>query len=273
MQTSKKFPLHLLLLTLNFYFTSSTAQHTPTSFCGKFRIQTPFLVQNSIESSPLNRMILCKAQKLYFRTSLGLFAISSIDYTSKILTISHPSCSSSRHFVSPSLLSAGFPSPPQPNSLLLFNCSNQTYPMSAFSRNCTHSHGCGASFEIQEQGLEGTSSCLLVDDLGKLDMGFHPKDLNCSHYSRVYRNSSGFDDKEGFELGTRISFEIPDHVPDICNECEKPNGNCGVGLRCICHPKECKDKVISAGVSMNPSGNIQFSLLSFFVVVLSFMVS
>jgi hypothetical protein len=53
-------------------------------------------------------MILCRSQKLYFRTSLGLFPASSINYASKTLTISHPSCSSSRHYISPSLLSAGF---------------------------------------------------------------------------------------------------------------------------------------------------------------------
>ncbi|KAL2536232.1 uncharacterized protein Fot_17623 [Forsythia ovata] len=36
-----------------------------------------------------------------------------------------------------------------------------------------------------------------------------------------------------------ICFDIPDHVPNPCEECKKPDGNCGAGLRCICHPKEC----------------------------------
>ncbi|CBI17076.3 unnamed protein product, partial [Vitis vinifera] len=104
-------------------------------------------------------------------------------------------------------------------------------------------------------------------------MGFEPKELNCSHYSRVYRDSSGDDDGDGgFELGTRISFEVPGHVPDICKECEKSNGNCGVGLRCICHPKECKDKVLSMGGSKSPLGTILFSLISF-TMMLSFIVS
>ena len=45
--------------------------------------------------------------------------------------------------------------------------------------------------------------------------------------------------RDGYEFGTRILFDIPNNAPNICSECEKPNGNCGVGLRCICHPKEC----------------------------------
>ncbi|PON45762.1 hypothetical protein PanWU01x14_256370 [Parasponia andersonii] len=62
-------------------------------------------------------------------------------------------------------------------------------------------------------------------------------------HSRVYRKSSNEDDEYGgFALGTRISFDVPDHVPYVCNECDKPNGNCGVGLRCLCHTKERKDR-------------------------------
>lgn len=231
--------LHPLLLTLNFFFTTCLCQHTSTTFCGKIQIQTPFLSPNSTVPSPSNQMILCRSQKLYFRTSLGLFPVSAIDYTSKTLTISHPSCSSTRHYVSPSLLSAGFPTLPQPNSLLLFNCSNKNYPMSSFKCNCSRLNACAACSKTQKQGLQVHYPCLLVNDLERLDKGFHPKDLNCSHYSRVYRSSLNDDNYKGYELGTRISFDIPDHVPDICAECEKPNGNCGIGLRCVCHPQEC----------------------------------
>ncbi|KAA8544205.1 hypothetical protein F0562_022159 [Nyssa sinensis] len=269
MQRLKRVHLLLVLLTLSFFIPTSIAQQTPISFCGKIRNGTPFFLQNSsVETSLLNRMVLCKSQKLYFRTSLGLFPISSIDYTSKLLTISHTTCSSSLHFISPSLLSAGFPPPPQPNSLILFNCSNQRNHLSRFLGNCTGFHGCKACSQIQKQELEGTSSCLLVEDLGKLEKGFDPKDLNCSHYSPAYKNTTVDEDIKGFELGTRISFDIPDHVPNICDECEKPHGNCGVGLKCICHPKECKDKVISVAVTMHPFGNIILSLLSSIFVML-----
>ncbi|RZC78783.1 hypothetical protein C5167_003889 [Papaver somniferum] len=84
--------------------------------------------------------------------------------------------------------------------------------------------------------LESSSSCWLIDDSEKLEIGFDPKDFNCSHYSRIYKDSSI---GEKYELGTRISFDIPDHVPNICDECRKQNGNCGVGLKCICYPKQC----------------------------------
>lgn len=233
------FPNTFLLLLLNIYLSSSNArQHEDVQiikFCGKHRLQTPFVSEKSSNlSSPLNNLILCRSQNLYYRTSIGLFPISSINYTGKTLIISHPaSCSNSLHYVSPSILSAGFPPPPNPNSLLLFNCSNPKHHFSPYIRNHTCLNACGGS---------SSSSCLVVEDLVKMDMGFHPKDLNCSHYSRVYTKSSD----ERYELGTRISFDIPDHVPvpDICSECQKPNGNCGVGLKCICHMKDCSKSLL-----------------------------
>ncbi|KAJ0021417.1 hypothetical protein Pint_31957 [Pistacia integerrima] len=264
--------LHTFVLLINFLTTVSIAQHVPTSFCGKIQIKTPFISPNSNESSTfLNSMILCKSQKLYFRTSLGLFLVSSIDYTTKTLIISHPSSSSSstRNYVSPSLLAAGFPSSPYTNSLLLFNCSNNKHPPSVspfLISNCTRFHEYGTASKNQKQKvLKVPYICLTVNNLEKLDMNFHPKDLNCSHYRRIYRRSL-----ENVELGTRISFDIPnpDHVPDLCSQCEKPNGNCGVGLRCLCHAKECKDKVVSFVGSLNPDGNIVLSLLCFVVLMI-----
>ncbi|CAL5424062.1 unnamed protein product [Camellia sinensis] len=270
MQALKKVHLlHLVLLTLNF-FPKSLAKQNPTSFCGKITIQKPFFLQNSTESSLLSHMVVCKSQKLYFRTSLGLFQISFIDYTTKLLTISHSSCSSSSNYVSPALLSAGFPSPPNPNSLALFDCSSKNHLFKA-KFNCTGLHGGKAALNLCEQKNDKSYSCLFVNDTEKLDKGFHPYDLNCSRYSRVYRRNSSVDDNlEGYELGTRISFDIPNHVPNICDECNKPHGNCGIGLKCICHPKDCKDKVISKSVTVDPFGNILFSLLSSIVVIVLF---
>lgn len=229
---------HLLYICIYLATSYSTTAHDEdaqiiTKNCGKHQIRTPFLDQNHSNNlfSPLNHLILCKSQKLYFRTSLGLFPISSIDYTTKTLTISHhSSCSSSLHYVSPSLLSAGFPSPPQPNSLFLFNCSPNTkgahHQLAPYVRNHKCSNPCGEA---------SSSPCLVVENIVKLDMGFHPRNLNCSHYSPVFKKS----DDVGYEVGTRVSFDIPDHIPDVCSECRKPNGNCGVGLKCVCHLQDC----------------------------------
>ncbi|XP_010093200.2 uncharacterized protein LOC21392331 [Morus notabilis] len=260
MRAFKEFHLlHLfLLIILIFCSATSCAEDALTRTCGQIPIQEPFSIQTHNLSIPLNHMLLCKYQKLYYRTSLGLFPISSINYTTKVFTISHPSCSHSLHYVSPLLLSAGFPTPPQPNSLLLFNCSNGKKNLSPFIRNHTCSQTCRPSPKIRVKEVEEgfSANCLLIDHVEKLDMSFHPRDLNCSHYRRFYRVESSDDDGEfeGFELGTRISFDIPDHAPNVCSECEKPNGNCGVGLRCICHAKECKDKVVSKGGSINGFG-------------------
>lgn len=65
-------------------------------------------------------------------------------------------------------------------------------------------------------------SCLMINDV---------QEMKCSHYRRVYKNVK-------IELGTRISWDV-DHVPNPCDECRKPHGNCGVGLRCLCHITEC----------------------------------
>lgn len=244
MQTFKKPSLlHPFILLLNFWLTTSIPRHASTNICDKLKIQTPFSKPNSTELSPLNRIVICKSQKLYHsnnRTSSNLFPISYSNYKCKSMIMALPSCSSSPNYMPPKLHSAEFTSPPQSNSFLLYNCSNKRLPLSPLFKSFSCLHACGASSKIEEPEVDGlaSSSCLLVDDVTKLDVGFHPRDLNCSCYSRVYRKPSARN-YEGYKLRTRISLDIPDHVPNICDECQKPNGNCGAGLRCICHPKEC----------------------------------
>ncbi|KAF6148056.1 hypothetical protein GIB67_024231 [Kingdonia uniflora] len=176
--------LIVFLLSLSLCIQPSITQLTPTNYCGKIKIQTPFFLQNSNKSFPFSRILLCQSQKLYFSTSLGLFQVSYINYKAITLTIPHNTCSSSLHFISLSLLSAGFPSPPQPN-LLLFNYLNQRRPVFHFLPNCISFYGCSKSQEHKHDQVQ--TSCLALNDLAKLEMGFDPKDLNCSHYKRVYR--------------------------------------------------------------------------------------
>ncbi|XP_062083679.1 uncharacterized protein LOC133790157 [Humulus lupulus] len=257
--------LFLLIILTSFFLTSYASKDSLTiRTCGKIPIQEPFFsIQTSNLSSPFNHMLLCQSQKLYYRTSVGLFPISSINYTTKLLTISD-TCSSPHYYFS---LSVGFPKPSKPNSLLLLNCSNSTTTTSTTTANSaclSLLQTCGVQEDVVKK--ERCSSSIFIDDFENLDMGFHPRHLNCSHYTRLY-----YDEFEGVKLGTRVSFDVPDHLPNICNECEKPNGNCGVGLRCMCHPKECKDKVISKGGSLyDYVGKIMLvSLVSFLVVMLS----
>ncbi|KAG7029858.1 hypothetical protein SDJN02_08201, partial [Cucurbita argyrosperma subsp. argyrosperma] len=253
MQKIQSFHLLHSVLFFNFFLCSSKTD--PIS-CGKIQIQSPFLSS----SSPLSHMILCRSHKLYFRTSIGLFPISQIDYTTKTLIISHVPSSSSTHFVSPALLSSGLPSPPNlTNSLLLFHCSNPTKPISESFQNCP-------KFEALRESQK--PSCLILEDLGDLKQSFNPNDLKCSNFIRVYRNSSDFGLRNGYKLGTSISFDIPDHVPNPCKECEKADGHCGVGLRCLCHVVECKDKVFSEGGIVRPGGKFLLSLLPVFVMII-----
>ncbi|RDY11718.1 hypothetical protein CR513_03576, partial [Mucuna pruriens] len=247
--------LHLLhsLLLFNIILVSSIAQHNHANYCGNIKTQTPFLNYNS---SILDSITLCISQNLYFRTSLGLFHVSSLDYyNGSLLTITHSSCSSLQ-YVSPLAVTAGFPSPPEPNSLVLFNCSSRRDSTLPIMQNCGDLYKCGGagspSSRTQEH-MKYPYSCLVVEDLQKVDKDFHPEHLNCSHYSWVHRSTSDGGHHQGFKVGTRISVDIP-RVPEICQGCEKPNGNCGAGLNCLCHPRECKDKVISkAGIKSTGS--------------------
>lgn len=276
-------PLQLLLL-MNILFSASVSDEIPEKYCGDIRIQEPFFLhQNSSYSPLLSQTILCKSHKLYFRTSIGLFQINSIDYNNKLIIVSHTSCSPTSNFVSPHHLSAGFPPPPTSNSLILFNCSNRSSETPLVPCNNTMLSGfCGST------STKKMSSCSVIDDDVE-KRRFDPKQMDCTHYSRVYTSSS-----EKIELGTRICFDIPDHVPNPCDQCEKSDGNCGVGLRCACHPKKCsefnsflwrssvnhnnvillflfffaEDKV--RGAALRPCGNI-FVCLVFLVVVVVFL--
>ncbi|KAJ8568447.1 hypothetical protein K7X08_027980 [Anisodus acutangulus] len=89
-------------------------------------------------------------------------------------------------------------------------------------------------------------------------------DLVKSFVRRVYKSTSQDGNSVKFELGTWLSWDV-DHVPNPCDECRKPYGNCGVGLRCLCHVTECKVEV-SAGSIKKLSGTMLFSLL--FLIVL-----
>ncbi|KAL6575772.1 hypothetical protein OROHE_000753 [Orobanche hederae] len=263
MQGVKK--LHHLLLLLNLiFFQTSLSKEIPSKNhyhnCGNIKIQSPFL------NDHLSRMIICISDKLYFRTSVGSFQISSIDYENQLLTISHDSCSETSDFISPNNLSAGFPNPPSPNSLILWNCDIRDSNVSIFPCNSSSSGNStylsGGCFE-SDGGSVG--SCLVIDDVGKLDDGFHPREMNCTHYSRVHRRLS--DGK--YKLGTRISFGIPNippvnippvnippvnlppvpdvnlppvHVPDVPNPCDSCGDGCPLELQCTCHMKNCGDE-------------------------------
>lgn len=264
--------LYYLLVLFHVTLGTSTVQHDHTNYCDDIKTQASSLNPNSSITSLLSNITLCRSQNLYLRTSVGLFHVSSVDYNARLLTISQ-TCSSSLQYVSPLAVTAGFPSPPEPNSLLLFNCSsridsNSTPP---FIRNCKgllHKCGGGATSvcsRIQEQE-EKPHLCLVIEDLQKVDKGFHPEHLNCSHYSWVHRRSSSEAEAEGsYGLGTRMSFDIPEHVPDLCKECEKPNGNCGVGLKCLCHAKECSEFLDLSHI------HYKASFFSFFNILLTFV--
>lgn len=187
-----------------FHTTLCTAieQHNHTNYCNDRKTESHFMNPNSSIMSLLSKITICRSQNLFLRTSIGLFQVSSLDYNARLLTISHP-CSSSLHYISPLAVTAGFHSPPEPNSLLLFNCSSTIDSIPPFIRNGKGLlHNCGhaasTSSRIQEQE-KNPNSCLVIEDLQKLNKDFHPKHLNCSHYSWMHKSSSN-GEAEGYVL-------------------------------------------------------------------------
>ncbi|KAL4359563.1 hypothetical protein AHAS_Ahas08G0089900 [Arachis hypogaea] len=109
-------------------------------------------------------------------------------------------------------------------------------------------HGCIGLSKCgdQDHDVKMPYPCLIIEDLHKVEKGFHREDLNCSHYSWIR---------------TRMSFDIsPGHIRNSCKKCERPNGKCGRALKCFCHPKECKDKIIpqKSGSIKSIGNNILF---------------
>ncbi|EOA12262.1 hypothetical protein CARUB_v10007999mg, partial [Capsella rubella] len=90
--------------------------------------------------------------------------------------------------------------------------------------------------------------------------------ITCRSGKLYFKTSTGLlshvSKTEEVKLRARVSMEVEGHIPDLCISCERPDGNCGVALRCLCHPKECKNKVVNFGIkSQALSGKTQLVLL------------
>ncbi|KAG7559670.1 hypothetical protein ISN45_Aa05g012580 [Arabidopsis thaliana x Arabidopsis arenosa] len=85
--------------------------------------------------------------------------------------------------------------------------------------------------------------------------------ITCRSGKLYFKTSTGIfhvSRTEEVKLRARVSMEVEGHIPDLCIACERPDGNCGAALRCLCHPKECKNKVINFGTKSRAlSGNSQ----------------
>ncbi|AEE77936.1 hypothetical protein AT3G44716 [Arabidopsis thaliana] len=99
--------------------------------------------------------------------------------------------------------------------------------------------------------------------------------ITCRSGKLYFKSSTGLFHVSGTEevkLRARVSMEVEGHIPDLCIACERPKGNCGVALRCLCHPKECKNKVINFGTKSRAlSGNLQ-QLLPLLLLLAMFLI-
>ncbi|KAK4758218.1 hypothetical protein SAY87_019519 [Trapa incisa] len=123
--------------------------------------------------------------------------------------------------------------------LMLFNCS----PNSSLTLYSTHSgRGYSRVLSVDERNYGGT----VVFDMMKV--------LNCSNYKWMH---SSFVDENGFMR--RMALDVLE-IQNIC-DCKEPGArDYGPGLRCMCNPKECKEKRLwvihatSAGSLMDNAG-------------------
>eukprot|EP01018_Ginkgo_biloba_P038713 Gb_00323 [translate_table: standard] len=250
--------LPIFLQIFNAQSSSATStENNCSDICGNIQLRHPFGLKQGCGAFPYQKMLQCTAQRLELRTVSGSFQVKNMDYEAKTLTISDPSmstCSSMKpiihqHFSVDPIL------PPTNNTvLILLNCANTSLVKLRSSELCKNSFldckdlydSCSA-FEVLRERVRNSSSlpCCVTDfhALGNRSL----KGLQCSHYTSVNGGALGKISPSEWGYGIRLFFGLPDRLPDVrlCDECDKPNGNCGIGLRCICHPHECGNFVLN----------------------------
>lgn len=251
------------------------ASESCSSSCGNISVKHPFISEEGCGGAfPYTQLLQCNGEKLHLRTMSGLFQVQEINYEAKTMAISDPSmstCSSLNPIADHLSFSADSLLPPTPhNTILLLNCS-QKY--SDLCKN-TSSVDCQALYEscpafdgLREQVRSSSSSlgCCATDfqRLGNHSL----KELQCSHYTSVYRKE---DNDAVAAYGVRLSFSIPDGGLDLrlCDECQRPDGDCGIALRCICYPNECKHQVLAGRAAMQTvSSKIMMGAMLFWFVI------
>lgn len=225
--------------------------------CGNISVKHPFVSEEGCGGAfPYKQLLQCNGKKLHLRTVSGLFEVQEINYEAKTMAISDPSmstCSSLNPIADHQSFSPDSLLPPTPhNTILLLNCSRKYSGLckNTSSVDCQALYGSCPAFDgLREQVRSSSSSlgCCATDfqRLGKRSL----KELQCSHYTNLYRKEDN--DAVG-AYGIRLSFSIPDRGLDLrlCDECQRPDGDCGIALRCICNPDECKHQVLSGRATM-----------------------
>lgn len=220
--------------------------------CGSVPIKFPFGSDSGCGHPDFARYIKCSFGTLQFSTGTGIYAVSSIDYSSNTIVITDPlmsTCSSMQNSGSFTLeRKSPFTLLPD-NIFVLLGCST-TSPV--FDRNtdfcdtgsglnvCRGLYSCRS---VEGIGLEpngAISTCCVYDPPSALGPGYGldlPK-LQCSSYSAV--NGFGGDEGDPMKWQYGISLQYNNsYYSNACKNCEDSGGFCGFSgldesFACIC---------------------------------------
>ncbi|XP_073280999.1 uncharacterized protein [Primulina huaijiensis] len=221
--------------------------------CGNISVKFPFGSSFGCGHPAFARYVKCSSSgTLEFSTGTSIYSISSIDYSSKILTISDPfmsTCSSMQNSGSFILDHASPFTVTEDNMFVLMGCSS-TSPI--FDQNTDFCNTgsvlnlCKGLYSCQEVtgiGLEPNapiSTCCVYDPtivLGSRNDLDLPK-LQCSSYSGVYGFGGDEGDPMKWQYGILLQYN-DSYFSSGCKNCEDSGGFCGFSgvkepFACIC---------------------------------------
>uniref|UniRef100_A0A7N0T627 non-specific serine/threonine protein kinase n=1 Tax=Kalanchoe fedtschenkoi TaxID=63787 RepID=A0A7N0T627_KALFE len=220
--------------------------------CGAIPLKFPFGSGPGCGHPDFARYVECSAGVLQLSTATGLYAISSIDYSTSTLALSDPLMSTCSAMQNSGSFSLGRDSPfslMPDNVFVLLGCST-TSPVydqnedlcdnGSRSRACRGLYSCKAVAGLGLRQNAPASTCCVYESPVGVGSGFRldlPK-LQCSSYSSIY----GYGDDEGDPMKWKYGIALRyngSYDSDTCKDCEASSGLCGYSgvkesFSCIC---------------------------------------
>eukprot|EP00252_Welwitschia_mirabilis_P015482 TRINITY_DN3402_c0_g1_i1.p1 TRINITY_DN3402_c0_g1~~TRINITY_DN3402_c0_g1_i1.p1 ORF type:complete len:282 (-),score=21.12 TRINITY_DN3402_c0_g1_i1:443-1288(-) len=245
-QTFCNFSISVFFALLQISVAAVAEEQKCLSSCGNIPLKHPFGPGEGCGAFPYNQLLSCEGgTQLRLRTSSGPFDVQHVDYDKKTMTITDTSKSTCSPLSGSVFAPDAVLQPVSRNIMILFDC-----PESLSESVCSQiaSVDCNA-LRSRCGGLNsgGNRSCC-ASDFARLGKG-GLRATGCGRYASLFGLDGG-----GWGYGLRVSFDLPEQVPlRLCAECERPDGNCGVALRCICFPRSCKNEVVSSATHATAS--------------------
>ncbi|OVA02148.1 Wall-associated receptor kinase galacturonan-binding domain [Macleaya cordata] len=227
--------------------------HTCQNLCGTIPLRYPIGSGFGCGHPDFAKYIKCSSGILQFSTSTGLYVITSIDYSTNILTITDPlmsNCTSMQNSGSFGLDSAAPFKITKDDIFVLLGCST-TSPLfdpnedfcgtGSASQLCRGLYSCKGVMGIGLEPNAPVSTCCVYEPPVIFGSGYEldlPK-LQCSSYTCINGFGEDKGDPNKWKYGITIQFNGSYGQTDACKGCEASAGTCGfTGLderfACVC---------------------------------------